>query len=190
MEQALKSNSTEQGQAKIGVVTLFCDVSFCPNTKAAGYGAWYRTDDMEKGEFFGGQVPVACSSSNDGEFWGCALALREVYARLSGKAPAAIVLQCDNIMALGWMSRFHPNAGGVGERHQTHAIPEGRNAPPAEMELAVSVVRNFDPQLRLWLKHVKGHDTKSKTGRSWVNKRCDRLAKDFMSAKRASVRRR
>lgn len=33
-------------------------------------------------------------------------------------------------------------------------------------------MREFHP------KHVKGHDKKSKTARSWVNKQCDSLARE------------
>jgi ribonuclease HI len=171
-----------------GLVTLFCDVSFCPNTGAAGYGAWFRTDDMEKGEFFGESVPVSCSSSNDAEFWGCCLAIRHVFKLLGDKA-TTVVLQCDNIAALSWMREFHPNAAAVGEHHGTHEIPPPPKVYPKAMSTAVAVVRAMKPSVRIWLKHVKGHDKKSKSARSWVNKQCDALAREYMASRRGPIRR-
>ncbi len=171
-----------------GLLTLFCDVSFCPETGAAGYGAWYRTDAMERGVFFGGQVPVRCRSSNDGEFWGLVLALRETLARLRGAAPGAVVMQCDNIAALGWVRAFRENCKAVGEHHGTHPIPEMRTYPSSMAE-AVAVLRTLAPGTPIWLKHVKGHDTKSKAARSWVNKMCDREARQHMQTRRSSLKR-
>jgi ribonuclease HI len=144
---------------------------------------------MEKGDFFGGQVPVACSSSNDGEFWGLALALSEVRSRIGNGKPDAIVLQCDNLAALAWVGRFHPKARGVGERHGTHAIPDAPPAYPDNMEVAVETVRSTFADVTIWLKHVKGHDGRSKTARSWVNRQCDREAREHMVARRAFMRR-
>nr|WP_250807525.1 hypothetical protein [Neorhizobium tomejilense] len=191
MQTVLNAGRDESSGKKItGLVTVFCDVSYCPDSKAAGYGAWYRTDAMDKGVFFGGQVPVPCASSNDGEFWGLALSLYEVFKRLGGAKPDAIVLQCDNIAALGWVRRFHPLAEAVGDHHGTHAIPNGPAAHPANMEIAIETVKRMDPTVRIWLKHVKGHDRKSKTARSWVNKQCDANAREHMLARRAVYGRR
>jgi ribonuclease HI len=172
-----------------GLVTLFCDVSYCPNSKAAGFGAWYRTDDMEKGEFFGDGVPVACKSSNDSEFWGAVLAIRHVLKTIGTKVKT-IVLQCDNINALSWIREFHPNAAAVGDHHGTHGIPLPSKTYPKSMETAVAVIRAMDPSVKVWLKHVKGHDHKSKSARSWVNQRCDDLAREHMTAKRNRIGRR
>ncbi|MBY3151347.1 hypothetical protein HFO56_02960 [Rhizobium laguerreae] len=169
-------------QVTPGLVTLFCDVSFCPNTGAAGYGAWYRADDMEKGKFFGEAIPVSCRSSNDAEFWGLAMAMRHVSKVLAEKV-TTVVLQCDNIAALSWMREFHPNAAAVGEHHLTHDIPPPPKTYPRAMATAVGMVRAMEPSVRVWLKHVKGH-SKSKSARSWVNGKCDRLAREYMVARR------
>jgi ribonuclease HI len=171
-----------------GLVTLFCDVSFCPNSGAAGYGAWYRTDDMEKGEFFGESIPVTCSSSNDAEFWGLTMSLRHVL-KLLGDKVTAVVLQCDNIAALSWMREFHPNAAAVGDHHGTHGIPKAPKTYPKAMGTAIGVVQAMKPSVRVWLKHVKGH-SKSKSARSWVNKKCDELAREYMAARRGGRLRR
>jgi ribonuclease HI len=179
---------TADKQVTPGLVTLFCDVSFCPNSGAAGYGAWYRTDDMEKGEFFGESIPVACSSSNDAEFWGIAMSLRKVFQLLGDKA-TTVVVQCDNIAALSWMREFHPNAGAVGVHHGTHGIPQAPKSYPNSMGTAIGVVRAMKPSVRIWLKHVKGH-SKSKSPRSWVNKKCDALAREYMAARRGGQVRR
>ncbi|MDW9481368.1 hypothetical protein GOB57_22230 [Sinorhizobium meliloti] len=170
-----------------GLVTIFCDVSFCPNTKAAGYGAWYRRDGMEKGVFFGEPIPVPCQSSNDGEFWGVTMALRRVFKELVDVS--TVVLQCDNLNALSWLREFHPNAAAVGEHHNTHGIPQSSRSYPRSMATAIAIVRAMSPSVRIWLKHVKGHDNKSKTARSWVNKQCDSIAREQMTAHRGRIRR-
>lgn len=108
VEKSQKATTAQSAKPKapVGLVTLFCDVSYCPTTKAAGWGAWYRTDAMEKGAFFGSVVPMPCENSNDGEFWGLVLALRGIFSRLGADRPDAIVLQCDNLSALSWIRSF------------------------------------------------------------------------------------
>ena len=167
-----------------GLLTLFCDVSFCPRTQAAGYGAWYRTDGMEKGKLIGAQIPVRCANSNDGEFWGLVLSLRQALAHIAPKVPSAVIVECDNIAALAWLRDFHPAAKPVADEHGTHPIPTAPSSYPRTMQTAVDTARAMDPELKLWLKHVKGHDTKSRTARAWVNKQCDALAGEHMRARR------
>lgn len=180
VEKSQKATTAQSAKPKapVGLVTLFCDVSYCPTTKAAGWGAWYRTDAMEKGAFFGSVVPMPCENSNDGEFWGLVLALRGIFSRLGADRPDAIVLQCDNLSALSWIRQFHPNAHAVGDHHGTHSISNPPKSYPREMETAIAVARDMDPSVRIWLKHVKGHDKKT-TARSWVNKKCDELARKY-----------
>lgn len=169
------------------LITLFCDVSYCPDSKATGYGAWYRREGMEKGAFFGEPIPVPCASSNDGEFWGVVMALRRVFK--DNPDATTVVLQCDNINALSWVREFHPNAVAVGEHHKTHGIPQASRSYPKSMKTAIAIMRAMSPDVRIWLKHVKGHDKKSKTARSWVNKQCDALAREYMTAHRGRIRR-
>jgi ribonuclease HI len=171
-----------------GLATLFCDVSFCPETKGAGFGAWVRFDSLEKGVLFGGEIPVRCKSSNDAEFWGLALALREIAKRFPDQSPAAIVLQCDNLAALEWVERFHPNAQEVGEHHKTKPLRNGPASYPKSMELAVQAVMGMPAEAKVWLKHVKGH-TGKRDGRSWANRQCDNVAKEFMLKMRMKFQR-
>jgi ribonuclease HI len=137
---------------------------------------------MEKGEFFGESIPVTCSSSNDAEFWGLTMSLKHVL-KLLGDKVTTVVLQCDNIAALSWMREFHPNAAAVGDHHGTHGIPKAPKTYPKAMGTAIRVVRAMKPFVRVWLKHVKGH-SRSKSARSWVNKKCDELAREYMAARR------
>jgi hypothetical protein len=139
---------------------------------------------MDKGAFIGGAVPVRCENSTDGEFWGLVLSLRHVLALISPATPTAVVLQCDNIGALAWVRSFHPGAKEVDRKHGTHEVRSPPKLYPSTMEPAILGLRSVDPALKIWLKHVKGH-SKAKDARSWVNKQCDRQAREFMSAQRA-----
>lgn len=142
---------------------------------------------MEKGAFFGGKIPVSCRSSNDAEFWGIVLALRAAMERIAPLTPSAVVLQCDNIHALAWVGLFHMNARPVGAKHETHPIGPPPARAPKSMKWAVQALRAMSPDVAIWLKYVKGH-SKDRTVRSWVNEGCDRLAAEYMTRKRGSVR--
>lgn len=170
-----------------GLLTIFCDVSFCERTRTSGWGGWYRGPGMEKGKFIGGFIDARCVSSNDSEFWGLALALKQALWDIRDQKLTAVVVQCDNLAALAWLSKYHPKAAPVSRKHGTHEIPAPSSKVPSSMLGAVSIIRKIDPGLLIWLKHVKGHE-KGATSRSAVNEQCDRLAKHYRTSGRPTAR--
>ena len=169
-----------------GPITIFADASFCDKTKAAGWGAWYRGDGMTSGRYLSGIVPALCTGSHDAEFWGIALALAKVKEALAGQKPRVIVLQCDNVHALAWVKSFLPNAMPVGVHHETHEITNPPRKVPLAMKPAIDLLRGFDQECKIWLKHVKAHE-RGASARSHVNERCDKNARYHMGIRRAQL---
>ncbi len=169
------------------LITVFSDASFCPETNAAGWGAWFKADGMPQGVYDSGSVPVLCASSHDAEFWGIALILSKIAKALNGRKPKAIILQCDNINALAWVRQFLRNAAPVGQRHGTHDIPPASSKIPGSMLPAIELLRELNPEVLVWLKHVKAHQ-RGATARSHVNERCDKLAYYQMDRKRDELK--
>ena len=171
------------------MLTLFADASFCPDTGAAGYGAWAIKETWDRGRFFSGPINVKCKSSNDAELLGIVSAAYALEEQKAFHDVTSIMIQCDNVTALGFILQSIPN---------TRVRPiAGLRAPllqgaPTGNKHNLKALKWFQETLagkRVWLRHVKGHNTVENDGRSWVNTRCDEAARKHMVVRRAFLRR-
>lgn len=164
-------------------ITIFADASFCPKTRAAGWGAWAKRDGWQAGRFFGGPLRREITNSTQAEVCAMASALWRLNQDALIADAHTFVIQCDNVAALAAIRRL-PNSGWTrsdDRRDADLAVRRGELAP-IEQE-AVEAIETIAQGRPIWLRHVKGHV--SGTGRNWVNRQCDAEARRHMQAVRA-----
>lgn len=171
-------------------MTLFADASFCPRTGAAGWGSWAIRDDWQRGKLQGGPIKAhrKIKASNNAEVAGIALALW--YHKHAGDLDGLtdILLQCDNVIALGYIKqKIHRTTVSVAKvnRHHPRIVACGFSD-----KLVIAATQTIADMLEeipnVGVRHVKGH---SKTGdsRSWVNEQCDKEARRHMLVVRKEI---
>ncbi len=161
-------------------MTIFADASFCPNTGAGGWGAWIKADGPSI--VVGGPLKGRVPGNNTAELYALARAVMEAGARRLFEVADVVMLQSDSLYALGHLM----NIGG-----QDRPAPDGARAAPLEAPpthyegVALERIKSLIGERPLLVRHVKGH--KSGGGRQWVNRECDRLARDAMRMRRAEL---
>lgn len=150
------------------LVTIFADASWCPDTGAAGYGVWCKSD---RGTFHkGGSFQDLYRSSGEAE--AAALVNAVFFAQREGILIPAdrVLLQSDSLHALGILR------GAIPQRT--------RNEQEAFTRLHEWRKRYL---LDIEYRHVKGHNADG-SRRSWVNQLCDDLAGKAMRSRRGQLR--
>lgn len=169
------------------MLTLFADASFCPKTGAAGWGSWAIKDGWPKGKFLGGPIRRELSTSNTAELCGIAAALWKHDQDGDLEGVTALMLQCDNVTALGYILAALPQASVRRLKNQRNA-PIGLARTQNKLHLeALDAIRKAGHGRRIFLRHVKGHNG-TDDGRSWVNTQCDAEARRHMEARRVELR--
>ena len=64
---AFKFKAKPPGQNDSLSMTLFTDASWCPESGAAGWGAWYKCNGMARGEVVGGETGDDQRDTDEGE---------------------------------------------------------------------------------------------------------------------------
>lgn len=163
------------------MLTLFCDASYCHQTQAAGWGAWAKRDDWSRGQEFGGDLCAYVTNCGEAEMRAiaCSIATLRSKGELSGVS--RLMIQSDSTRALalllkridGVMVSDHADAATI--------TPAKILATPNEIT-ALGVVESAIGNIQITVRHVRGHQKGD--GRSWVNRRCDHIAKKYMRAAR------
>lgn len=172
-------------------MTLFADASLCSETGAAGWGSWAIRDGWGRGRFQGGQIKLKdtkITASNTAETAGIALALWQHYVQGDLKDLEAIMIQCDNLTALGYIKMRLPWAvvsKAKGIKHGGNIVPVGGQSPVVRR--MVDTIAETVQGMQVTLRHVKGHNDPEADGRSWVNNQCDAEAKRHMKALRKEL---
>lgn len=177
-------------------MTMFADASLCLETRAGGWGAWIKRDDWGRGMTLGGQLRCPLKGSTTAELCGIACALWHARDRGYLSGILHLMIQCDNVSALGLLRIPLPHArmAPSGEKTDVQWL-----APVKPLTLhrlsdtekeALDVVKGAlpDASIAVSLRHVKGHGT-GETGRSWVNEQCDAEARRHMVTLRRQLRR-
>jgi ribonuclease HI len=162
-------------------MTLFVDASFDAKTGCAGFGAWAKCDLWQSGLSFGGIIKTKCKTSAETEICGIANALARVAPTILENKISHVVLQCDNIRALGAIA-CNVRSGGVAKARNGVAIALVRDLTAVERK-ACDFIANLN--IKIWVRHVRGH--RSGDGRQGVNNMCDLLAKSYMRTQRAKL---
>lgn len=156
------------------IVTLFCDASWCPRTRAAGWGAWVKSDRVCKGHLYQGAFLESCLGAGDAEIMGATNALH--YALRDGVAgdQDVILFQLDSMRAIEVIHGAFPAELTLSDVEQR---AKGR----------LEIMRQ-ERGLTFRTKHVKGHyHGDERTSRHSVNQACDRMARRQMEGMRARV---
>lgn len=187
-----KKERPERAVALRASVMIFADASLCSQTGAGGWGAWMKADSLPA-KTCGGAMKELFAHSSHAETAALANALHAAKARGYLQAGAVVMLQSDNLIALGAIAK------GVG----------GKDSPMRDLADGVAVVLPKRPahlaiqrcvtvigklvhelQLQIIVRHVRGHQTGADeigNGRAYVNNTCDAIAKDGMRAARAAL---
>jgi ribonuclease HI len=156
------------------LVTVFSDASWCPKTKAGGWGAWAKSERVQWGVQFSGAFRRMVTGSNEAEIMAAACALASTLRSEVAAMGDTILFEIDNEHAL---------------RLVTPDAPTGRQ-PRTDLEKeAIEVLLALKTRHGLIFKtrHVKGHSGRERRDRFGVNELCDRLARKHMLEARQRV---
>ncbi len=169
------------------MLTLFADASFCPKTGAAGWGSWAIRDGWPKGKFLGGVFRREITTSNTAELCGIASALWQHNKDGDLEGVKTLMLQCDNIVALGCIMRHVRGAyvKNLPGKKNVFIHPAPKMNGKLNME-AVEAIKTIVDGRSVMLRHIKGHNGTG-DGRSWVNSQCDAEARRHMQARRKEL---
>ncbi len=168
-------------------MTLFSDASFCPNTGAAGWGAWAKCELWSEGVLFGGGFKSLLSASGEAELCAIANAMHVLGAGGHLSAVSTLMIQSDNLRALGLVKASVPgtsirdHADGAKVPHLTRVDVSGTE----RRGLGIIQSEVASGGFVLHLRHVRGH--RPGPSRHWVNRQCDRIAKKHMHERRAHI---
>jgi len=154
------------------IVTLFCDASWCPESRAAGWGTWIKSDRVPVGHQYSGAFMVPCDSSNEAE---AMATVNSLFHGIRGgviEAGDVILFQIDSLRALqviGWKQL--PVTATKNERDAFYRLDAMRRSH----------------RLTYRTRHVKGHQRPTSGTRSQVNNLCDRAARKHMEELREKL---
>lgn len=167
--------------------TIFVDSSLCPTTKAGGFGVWCKKDGWERGSTFGGKLERPAKDSTDAELLGIAQAFDYINKYEEFNHVTYLMLQCDSLYALHALIKFGKfQAAAKIHASDSDVARKAHEASPAHKELVRRIVSVVDRVPIKTVRHIKGH-REGISSRSWVNERCDAIAKEHMRAARSEA---
>lgn len=166
-------------------ITIFVDASWCPRTFAGGAGAWIKKDGWGRGYTLGDALPVKTRSSSVAELLGIHQVMKFLHEQGDLSDVQHLMLQCDNTNALAAIMRWakFQEAATKGERDVRVKLDYAAHFRAEERDWARSVGEWTSHIRSRLVRHVKGHQEGTST-RSWVNEKCDEIAKTAMRAAR------
>jgi len=169
----------------MAMVTIIADASFCPASRAAGWAAWIKADGRDSALISGAITKIAPASSGEAEFFAVANALfKAVQDGFIGPSDR-VMIQSDCVAVLEAMlwgldcqESQHPDGCGLQRPRRRPSLTTGAG------ERALTTIGGIAAplDLKLFVRHVRGHT--SGGGRQWVNRACDRAARQAMEAAR------
>ncbi len=158
-------------------VTMFADASIYAQHRVAGWAGFIRAD-AQSPVWVKGKAPFTNKRScvDDAETY--ALSRTVLHAKTCGlieEGTTHVLLQSDSLTALSYfwfvLDNCHPTRGGDA---QLLNPKKPNNHSKSYVSEVGSILRGMEV---VYLKHVKGHRNGVRA-RSWVNERCDKLAKE------------
>ena len=169
----------------MAMVTIIADASFCPASRAAGWAAWIKADGRHSTLISGAFTKIEPASSGEAEFFAVANALfKAVNDGFIGPCDR-VMIQSDCVAVLEAMlwgldcrESQHPNGCGLQRPQRRPRLTTG--AGERALTAIGAIAAPLD--LKLFVRHVRGHT--SGGGRQWVNRACDRAARQAMEGAR------
>lgn len=166
-------------------MTLFCDASVCNRTGAAGWGAWVKRNDWERGRTFGAMFNSRHATAVEAELAGIATAVGLCRTEKLLDGVNVLMIQSDCMHALSMIAGFVPGVGisNTAEAAQvTRAKPTAKRTASDALSLMKLSTIVAETGLIVTVRHVRGH--KDGPGRPWVNRQCDAEARKHMQRAR------
>jgi ribonuclease HI len=160
------------------ILTLFCDASHCSRTLCAGWGAWAKREEWERGRIFGGPLTSKPTNSTEAELAAIANALQQLAGSGDLAGIKTLMIQSDSLAALAVVRSLPTAAWSRSDDRRDSSSAPAKKRLSASDTASLSIIREAAGRRPLFLRHIKGH--KSGTGRNWVNGQCDRVAKRHM----------
>lgn len=155
------------------LVTVFADASWCPRKRVAGWSGWARSD---RGRTWGGsELRLAMPEAYLAEV--CAV-VRSVKLTLDGgvaRTGDRLLLQSDclQVKAVLWRRRLSPPG------------TDRRRVEDLALDTFTTLTNRY--RFTCGSRHVKGHNGRAVGPRSFLNERCDQVARSHMTAARARL---
>lgn len=160
-------------------LTVFSDASVRPLIQRAGWGGWAK-GDSNKGIYSSGSIPYYNDSSY-AELYGILGMLKHIKDTNYHSLKENIVIQCDNLNALGWILFHASNSYPAKILHKADKRIVPISTTPDHSKRIVSGVVDILKDIPVvYLKHIKGHQSSKKSKnnpRAYINKKCDELAR-------------
>lgn len=166
-------------------ITIFVDASWCPRTFAGGVGAWVKKEGWGRGYTLGAPLPNKTPSSSSAELLGIHQVIKFLHEQGDLRDVDWLVLQCDNTNALAAVMRWgkFQEAATKGDRDVRVKLEYATAFRGHERAWAKEVGEWTSHMRSRLVRHVRGHQ-EGTTTRSWVNEKCDEIAKLYMRAAR------
>lgn len=167
-------------------LTLFCDASFCPNTKVAGWGAWAKRMEWVEGALFGGAFKSVFDNNHEAELCAIANALFVLKEQGHLAGITQVMVQSDSLRSLGLIKSKLP-AAKIRDHVDGASIfkSDTKNMSEAESIGLSLIAKVWSGSFDLQLRHVRGH--RHGPSRQWVNRQCDAIAKRHMRERRDAI---
>ena len=158
-------------------VTMFADASIYLQHRVAGWAGFIRADEHPP-VWAKGKAPFTNSRScvDDAETFALSRTVMQAKkCELIKDNTTHVILQSDSLTALSYfwfvLNNCHPTRGGDAKML---APKRPNNHSRSYVSEVGAILRGMEV---IYLKHVKGHRN-GVHARSWVNERCDQLAKE------------
>lgn len=161
-------------------LTIFSDASVDPRAKKSGWGFWMRGDNR-MAIYAGGPLKIFTPDTSTAELEAIANGLW--FADAQGyflPSDSMIMIQSDSIQALACIQKSRPCC--IERKHEdgAHIMPRKKPLMPRQRSAVMAILKIADRHnLAIALRHIRGH--KGGGGRNWVNRLCDKLAKEGRS---------
>lgn len=155
------------------LVTVFADASWCPKQRVAGWSAWARS---QRGRTWAGdELRLVMPEAYLAEVCAVVRALKMAVDAGVAQTGDTLLVQSDclQVEAVLWQGRL---AEAGTDRHRVETLAR---------ELFLRLCDRFDLTCRF--RHVKGHNGRADGPRSFLNERCDAVAKRHMRRARTRL---
>lgn len=159
------------------IITAISDASFWQDGRA-GFACYLIGAGIPR-TYYSGRFRVPVADNNHAEL--LAVVNAASYAVRDAQEPYdAVLLQSDSVYALQVVLTYfggHPARGSKGSGAKLQRFSRERRATRREKRAIEALQRVLTPA-QLMLRHVPGHGKDGDTARGYINKQCDRLARE------------
>jgi len=164
-------------------ITVLTGASYCPETRAGGWGAWVKADVWGIPLTFGGVIPISLANNAEAEMMAMTYACSALHSKGLFDDMVVAVLQCDSMRVLQLILN---NLREAQVRPGTRPIEQGNTTTSQVEQVALTALQDcFDPAIQVYVQHVKAFGRGNEDQKT--SRKCDWIARHFMFQQRAKV---